>query len=169
MSSSNTPTAIGPGKVVRIHYVLRAESGEVLDSSEASEPLEYLHGAQNIVPGLEQGLLGAQTGAKLRVKVPPEQGYGPRAPDAVHAFPRDAFPKDMPVEAGMSFQAEGEDGHSLPAWVTSVEGDKVMVDFNHPLAGQTLDFEVTIAGMRDATAEELAHGHPHGPGGHHHH
>ena len=82
---SLSPASIGPGKVVRIHYVLRSETGEVLDSSDASEPLEYLHGAQNIVPGLEQGLLGAHPGQKLRVKVPPEGGYGPRAPDAVHA------------------------------------------------------------------------------------
>jgi len=161
--------SIGPGKVVRIHYVLRSETGEVLDSSDASEPLEYLHGAQNIVPGLEQGLLGASTGQKLRVKVPPEGGYGPRAPDAVHAFPRAAFPEGMEVEPGMSLQAEGEDGQSLPVWVLSVEAERVMVDFNHPLAGQTLDFEVTVAGLRDATSEEMAHGHPHGPGGHHHH
>jgi FKBP-type peptidyl-prolyl cis-trans isomerase SlyD len=163
-----TVPTVGPGKVVRIHYVLRSESGEVLDSSDASEPLEYLHGAQNIVPGLEQGLLGAQAGQKLRVKVAPDAGYGPRAPDAVHAFPREAFPEDMPLEAGMSFQAEGEDGQSLPAWVLSVEEERVMVDFNHPLAGQALDFEVTVEALRDATSEEMAHGHPHGPHGHHH-
>ena len=102
--------------------------------------------------GLEIGLLGAQSGQKLRVKVPPEGGYGPRAPDAVHAFPRDAFPEGMQVEAGMSLQAEGEDGQSLPVWVLSVEAERVMVDFNHPLAGQTLDFEVTVAGLRDATS-----------------
>ena len=160
---------VGPGKVVRIHYVLRSESGEVLDSSDASEPLEYLHGAGNIVPGLEEGLLGAAAGQKLRVKVAPEKGYGVRPEDAVHAFPREAFPEGMQVEEGMSFQAEGEDGQSLPVWVLSVEAERVMVDFNHPLAGQTLDFEVTVAGMRDATSEEVAHGHPHGPGGHHHH
>jgi len=166
---SATHSSIGPGKVVRIHYVLRSESGEVLDSSDASEPLEYLHGAQNIVPGLESGLIGASAGQKLRVKVSPEQGYGVRAPDAVHAFTREAFPEGMPVEAGMSFQAEGEDGQALPVWILSVEEERVMVDFNHPLAGQTLDFEVTIEGLRDATSEEMAHGHPHGPGGHHHH
>jgi FKBP-type peptidyl-prolyl cis-trans isomerase SlyD len=166
MSASSA--SVGPGKVVRIHYVLRSETGEVLDSSDASEPLEYLHGAQNIVVGLEEGLLGSCPGQKLRVKVAPEKAYGPRAPDAVHAFPRTAFPEGMQVEEGMSFQAEGEDGQSLPVWVLSVEAERVMVDFNHPLAGQTLDFEVTVAGLRDATSEELAHGHPHGPGGHHH-
>jgi FKBP-type peptidyl-prolyl cis-trans isomerase SlyD len=165
---SLSPASIGPGKVVRIHYILRSDSGEVLDSSDASEPLEYLHGAGNIVLGLEEGLLGASAGQKLRVKVAPEKGYGPRAADAVHAFPRDAFPEGMEVEEGMSFQAEGEDGQSLPVWVLSVESERVMVDFNHPLAGQTLDFEVTVATLRDATSEELAHGHPHGPGGHHH-
>jgi FKBP-type peptidyl-prolyl cis-trans isomerase SlyD len=166
---SVTSANVGPGKVVRIHYILRSDTGEVLDSSDASEPLEYLHGANNIVPGLEAGLVGAAAGQKLRVHVPPEQGYGPRAPDAVHAFPREAFPKDMQVEVGMSFQAEGEDGQSLPVWILSVEEERVMVDFNHPLAGHTLDFEVTVDGVRDATSEELAHGHPHGPGGHQHH
>ncbi|MBK7643181.1 MAG: peptidylprolyl isomerase [Planctomycetes bacterium] len=165
----SAPSSVGPGKVVRIHYTLRGETGEVLDSSDSSEPLEYLHGASNIVVGLEEGLLGATPGQKVRVKVAPEKGYGPRAPDAVHAFPRDAFPADMPIEEGMSFQAEGEDGQSLPVWVLSVEAEQVMVDFNHPLAGHTLDFEVTIDGLRDATSEEIAHGHPHGPGGHHHH
>jgi FKBP-type peptidyl-prolyl cis-trans isomerase SlyD len=165
---TNTSASVGEGKIVRIHYVLRSESGEVLDSSDASAPLEYLHGANNIVPGLEQGLKGAAVGQKLRVRVQPEQGYGVRAPDAVHAFPRDSFPPGMEVEPGMSFQAEGEDGQAMPVWVVSVEEGRVMVDFNHPLAGQVLEFEVTIDGLRDATSEELTHGHPHGPHGHHH-
>lgn len=161
--------SVGPGKIVRIHYVLRGSTGSVIDSSEESEPLEYLHGARNIVPGLEAGLVGATVGQKLRVKVPPEQGYGVRQPGAVHAFPRSSFPEELELEPGMQFGAENDGGEVVTVWIAGVEADRVMVDLNHPLAGETLDFEVTIAGLRAATAEELEHGHPHGPGGHHHH
>lgn len=166
--TASPSSCVGPGKVVRIHYVLRDEAGLVLDSSSEDEPLEYLHGAQNIVEGLESGLIGAAIGQKLRLSVPPERGYGARQPNAVHAFPRSSFPADLEIEPGMEFSAEGQDGGVMTVWITGVEGESVTIDLNHPLAGRTLDFEVTVAGLRDATKEELAHGHPHGPHGHHH-
>jgi FKBP-type peptidyl-prolyl cis-trans isomerase SlyD len=159
---------VGTGMVVRIHYTLRDEGGEVIDSSFQSQPLEYLHGAGNIVAGLESALIGAAVGERRRVSVPPEQGYGIARPDAIHAFPRDAFPAELDLQPGMQFSAEAEDGQVLTVWVHSAEGDQVMIDFNHPLAGKVLDFEVQIEAVRAASDEEIAHGHPHGPHGHHH-
>lgn len=159
---------VGTGMVVRIHYTLRDEGGEVIDSSFQSQPLEYLHGAGNIVAGLESALIGAAVGERRRVSVPPEQGYGMARADAIHAFPRDAFPSELDLQPGMQFSAEAEDGQVLTVWVHSVAGEQVMIDFNHPLAGKVLDFEVQIEAVRAASDEEIAHGHPHGPHGHHH-
>lgn len=161
-------SAVGPGMVVLIHYTLRDPQGEVIDSSMHSHPLEYLHGARNIVVGLENALVGAQVGERKRVKVAPEEGYGLARPDAIHAFPRGAFPAEMELQPGMQFSAEAENGQAMTVWVHSLEGEQVMIDFNHPLAGMELDFEVQIEDVRPATQEEIAHGHPHGPHGHHH-
>jgi FKBP-type peptidyl-prolyl cis-trans isomerase SlyD len=159
---------IADGKVVSIHYTLKDGEGEILDSSEGHDPLLYLHGAGNIVPGLERGLLGRTVGEDLEVIVGPDEGYGDRDPAAIRQVPRDAFPDDVELEAGMQFMAEAPDGDVRPVWIAEVEGDVVTVDFNHPLAGTTLHFAVKVAEIRDATAEETEHGHPHGAGGHHH-
>lgn len=161
-------SAVGPGMVVVIHYTLRDPQGEVIDSSMQSHPLEYLHGAQNIVIGLEKALAGAKVGERKRVKVAPEEGYGIARPDAIHPFPREAFPGEMELQPGMQFSAEAENGQVMTVWVDSVEGEQVMINFNHPLAGMELDFDVQIEDVRPATEEEIAHGHPHGPHGHHH-
>jgi FKBP-type peptidyl-prolyl cis-trans isomerase SlyD len=155
--------------VVSFHYTLTGEDGQVIDSSMGGEPLPYLHGHGNIVPGLERQLLGLAIGAKLNAVVPPSEGYGERDDDRVPVVPRGAFPDDIELETGMQFMAQDQLGRVMPLWVTGVDGDEITVDANHPLAGETLHFEVEIVGMRDATAEELAHGHPHGPEGHHHH
>ncbi len=161
-------SAVGPGMVVLIHYTLRDPQGEVIDSSMQSHPLEYLHGAGNIVVGLEKALTGSKVGERKRVKVAAKEGYGEARPDAIHAFPRGAFPQEMELQPGMQFSAEAENGQVMTVWVHSVEGENVMIDFNHPLAGMELDFEVQIEGVRAASQEEIAHGHPHGPHGHHH-
>ncbi len=159
---------IAEQKVVSIHYTLTDDSGTVIDSSAGSDPLAYLHGFGNIVPGLENALAGKSQGDKMKVSVSPDDGYGARDDRLVQEVPKSAFKGVENVAPGMQFQAQGPQGSRLVV-VTAVGGDTVTVDANHPLAGQTLHFEVEIAEVRDATAEELEHGHVHGPGGHHHH
>jgi FKBP-type peptidyl-prolyl cis-trans isomerase SlyD len=156
---------IDAGKVVAIHYTLRDADGLVLDDSGDGDPLLYLHGAGNIVPGLEDGLTGKDVGDKVKIEVQPEQGYGTYDPEGVQVLGRDDFPDDVEIEVGMHFGAEGPDGDVVPAWVTRVDGDQLTIDLNHPLAGKTLHFEVSIEGVRDATADESRHGHPHEEGG----
>lgn len=163
---SRTPI-VGNGKVVSLHYTLTNQAGDVLDSSEGDAPLEYLHGADNIVQGLEEALTGRAEGERLEVTVPPERGYGLRDENDVQRVPRSAFPPGQ-IEAGMEFVTQDEEGHPIPVWVHSVDENSVTVDLNHPLAGETLHFDVQVAGIRDASAEELEHGHPHGAHGHHH-
>jgi FKBP-type peptidyl-prolyl cis-trans isomerase SlyD len=155
-------------KVVSIHYTLTDNAGTVLDSSSGGHPLAYLHGFGNIIPGLENALEGKATGDKLSVTVEPGEGYGERDEGLVQAVPRTAFKGVKELAPGMQFQAQGPQGTRLVV-VTQVTEDLVTVDANHPLAGQTLHFEVEVSEVRDATSEELEHGHVHGPGGHHHH
>ena len=166
--NTTTPQVIAEGMVVLLHYTLKDDAGEVLDSSHASQPLEYLHGARNIVPGLERGLGGRKVGERLEVSVPPALGYGERRPNGLHSFPREQFPEDFELVPGMAFTAEMENGQTSMVWVSAVREGEVVIDLDHPLAGKTLHFDVTIAGLRAATPEEMQHGHPHGPGGHHH-
>lgn len=158
---------IAEQKVVSIHYTLTDESGTVLDSSSGGDPLAYLHGFGNIVPGLENALSGKAQGEKMKVTVAPEDGYGARDDRLVQEVPKSAFQGVPDVAPGMQFQAQGPQGARLVV-VTAVAGDTVTVDANHPLAGQTLHFDVEVAEVRDATEEELEHGHVHGAGGHHH-
>lgn len=159
---------ISQNSVVSIDYTLTNDEGEVLDSSEGRGVLEYLHGAGNIIPGLERALLGIEVGASLKVTVAPADAYGEHDPAKIQAVPRQALPPGMEVEVGMQLMARGPDGHPFPLWVVRVEDEGILVDGNHPLAGETLHFAVDVRGVRDATAEELQHGHPHGPDGHHH-
>jgi FKBP-type peptidyl-prolyl cis-trans isomerase SlyD len=152
--------------VVLIHYTLKDDSGEVLDSSQGNEPLAYLHGGGNIVQGLEEALEGRAVGDHLTVSVTPEKGYGVHDKSMIQQVPKRAFQTGT-ITAGMRFTAQTEDGPRQVV-VTRVTGDMVTVDGNHPLAGQMLHFEVDITDVRAASAEELAHGHVHGAGGHHH-
>jgi FKBP-type peptidyl-prolyl cis-trans isomerase SlyD len=159
---------IAADTVVSIHYTLKLDNGEVVDTSSGGEPLAYLHGHGNIVPGLESELTGRNVGDEFAVKVSPEEGYGPRDPRGVQVVPRGNFPDEIEIQPGMQFQAQTEDGHQIPLTVAGVEGDKVTVDMNHPLAGQNLHFQIEVTAVRKATDEELEHGHVHGPGGHNH-
>lgn len=156
------------GKVVLMHYVLKNDDGEMLDSSEGQEPLGYLHGGSNIVPGLEKELEGKKKGDKVSAAVAPAEGYGERDTRGVQKVGRDQFPEEAELEPGMQFMAQNEDGSQFPFWVTDIGDDEVTIDMNHPLAGETLHFDVEIVEVRDASEEEVAHGHVHGPGGHHH-
>ncbi len=157
--------AVAHGKVVVIHYTLRNDAGDVLDSSEGMEPLPYLHGGGNIVPGLERQMEGHVVGDEFECEVQPSEGYGERMGDGPQALPRTEFPDDVAIQAGMQFWAETPDGDKFPLWVTAVEGDQVFIDQNHPLAGEVLHFSIKIVDIRDATEEEQGHGHPHGPDG----
>ncbi|HXQ32128.1 MAG TPA: peptidylprolyl isomerase [Steroidobacteraceae bacterium] len=154
--------------VVVIHYTLTNDVGEVLDSSAGGEPLAYIHGGGSIINGLEEALEGKAAGDRLAVVVPAEKAYGSRDARLVEQVPKRAFQGVGEIKAGMRFTAQTEQGVRQVV-VTRVVGDMVTVDGNHPLAGQTLNFDIQIAEVRAATAEELAHGHVHGAGGHHHH
>jgi FKBP-type peptidyl-prolyl cis-trans isomerase SlyD len=156
---------IGAKKAVTINYTLKNDAGEVLDSSEGKEPLTYLHGEGNIVPGLEAALEGKAVGDKVVVALSPEQAYGQRDEKAIRNVPRRKLPKGN-IQVGTRFQMQTEAGVVIGT-VLALRGDYVTVDANHPLAGQTLHFDVSVVEIRDATEEELEHGHVHGPGGHH--
>jgi FKBP-type peptidyl-prolyl cis-trans isomerase SlyD len=156
---------IGAKRAVTIHYTLRDDEGKVLDSSEGREPLTYLHGAGNIVPGLEAALEGKKAGDAIKAKVTPAEGYGERDETNIRNVPLRKLPEGK-VEAGMRLRLKTDVGFMV-ALVTAVRGDYATIDANHPLAGQTLNFEVEVVEVRDATEEELTHGHVHGPGGHH--
>jgi FKBP-type peptidyl-prolyl cis-trans isomerase SlyD len=158
---------IAAHKVVTIDYTLRDDAGNIIDQSDGGE-FAYLHGAHNIIPGLEKALTGRSPGDELTVSIAPEEGYGVRDESRVDVVPRSAFPRDTVIEVGMQFQAQGPQGQAFLITVSEVEGDDITVDGNHPLAGVGLSFEVTVVDVRDATAEELRHGHVHGPGGHAH-
>lgn len=159
---------IAKDSVVSIDYTLRNDDGEILDTSSGREPLTYLHGSGNIIPGLENELTGKVVGDSLYVKVAPENGYGLHDPERVQNVPRTAFPKNMVPQVGMQLMARDPAGNAFPLWIVGVEADSVVVDGNHPLAGQTLHFQVEVKEIRAASEEELSHGHVHGPHGHGH-
>ena len=152
--------------VVSVDYSLHLGDGIVIDQSE-SEPLSYLHGTHQIVPGLEKLLEGMEEGQTGQFVVPPEDGYGPRDAAAVREVPRTAF-GDRELKAGDSFVAVDPEENHVPVRIEKVAGDTVTVDFNHPLAGRTLHFSITVKKVREASPEELSHGHAHGGDGHHH-
>lgn len=153
---------IADNKVVSIHYTLTNTEGNVLDKSDGEQPLVYIHGANNIIPGLEKALTSKAVGDKVNVTIAPEEAYGERNEEMINVVPRSMFGGDMVVEEGMQFQADGNTGPVIVT-VTKIVGDEITVDGNHPLAGETLIFDVEIADIRDATADELSHGHVHGP------
>jgi len=158
---------IEDNKIVVMNYTLTSDDGEVLDQSDDGS-FAYLHGAQNIIPGLENALVGKKAGDKLNVKVAPEDGYGERNAEMVQVVGKEMFESETEIEVGMQFNAEGPEGHPLMITVTAVEGNDITIDGNHPLAGVGLNFDVSIVEVKDASKEEIEHGHVHGPDGHHH-
>jgi FKBP-type peptidyl-prolyl cis-trans isomerase SlyD len=158
---------ISKHKVVSFDYTLTDDAGAVIDSSLGHEPLAYIHGTGFMIPGLEAGMEGRQAGDAFKLTVQPEDAYGVRDDALVKEIERDLFGDVERLEPGMQFQAETEDGIEVVT-VTAVDGDTVTVDGNHPLADLVLNFDIKVVEVRDATPEELDHGHVHGPGGHHH-
>ncbi|HEY6101551.1 MAG TPA: peptidylprolyl isomerase [Anaeromyxobacter sp.] len=159
---------IANGTVVGIDYSLHLGDGQVVDASAPGDPLTYLHGEGQIVPGLETALEGLDVGDTKQVVVAPAQGYGEHDPRGVQEVPRGAFPPGFEPKVGMELTAEGQNGEPVPFAIREVKLDNVVIDLNHPLAGKTLHFDVTVREVRAATPEEITHGHAHGAGGHEH-
>lgn len=159
--------AITQDSVVTLHYTLKDDAGKVLDSSSGGDPLSYLHGHGNLVPGLERELAGKSPGDKLSVKVAPADGYGELNKALIERVPRRALKGVKNLSVGMRLHAHTPQGPQAVT-VTQIVGDMVTLDANHPLAGQNLNFDIEVTDVRAATEEELSHGHVHGPGGHHH-
>ena len=158
---------ISANMVVSIDYTLTDDQGTVIDSSEGRGPLAYIQGIGNIIPGLERALEGKGKGDSLQVKVAPEDGYGERRDDLTQAVPKQMFEGSDEIQVGMQFQTMTEAGPQVVT-VVAIDDENVTVDGNHPLAGENLNFDVTVVEIREASAEELEHGHVHGPGGHDH-
>lgn len=158
---------IGLNKVVTIHYTLKDESGNLLDSTLDSQPFSYLTGHDQIIPKLEEEIDTMLIGGKKNILISADEAYGEYRDDLVHNVKKSNFPDDVDLEIGMQFVTNAPDGTQMPFVIKSINGDDITIDFNHPLAGKNLDFEIELIDVRDATDEELAHGHVHGPNSHH--
>lgn len=152
---------IGNNTVVSVKYTLTNDAGEVLDRSEDSQPMNYLHGAGNIIPGLEKAMVGKGQGDAFQVRVEPAEAYGDVDPEGMKIIERKAFEGVESIEPGMAFEAQAPDGTSKRIFIKKVEGDQVTIDTNHPLAGVPLNFDIEIMSVREATEEERSHGHVH--------
>ncbi len=160
---------IAKNKVVAMNYVLKDENGQVIDSSEGREPLAYIQGTGQIIPGLEKEMEGKKVGDKIQAVIAPENAYGLYMPEMVQEVPLSGFQGEgnEQLQEGMQVRVETNNGPAI-AMVSKIDGDTVTLDMNHPLADKTLHFDVEVMDVRDATEEELAHGHVHGAGGHQH-
>lgn len=158
---------IGANKVVTIHYTLKDESGNQLDTTQGSQPFSYLSGFDQIIPKLEDEINTMLIGGKKNVLIAAEDAYGAYREDLVHYVKKENFPDDVELEIGMQFVTNSPDGTQMPFVIKEIDGENITIDFNHPLAGKNLDFEIELVDVRDATEEELAHGHVHGPHSHH--
>jgi len=159
---------VADNAVVGIEYTLKDSEGEVLDTSEGRGPLAYVHGKGGIIPGLQEALAGHSVGDELEVVVPPEKAYGQRNDQLLNRVPKEAFGGKLEFELGLQFPVQDQNGQMRMVTLVHIEDDAVVLDANHPLAGLELTFQVKIVEVREATAEELEHGHAHGPGGHSH-
>jgi FKBP-type peptidyl-prolyl cis-trans isomerase SlyD len=156
---------VDDGKVVSMHYTLHVD-GKVVDSSEGGEPLQFIQGMGHIIPGLEHELYNMQVGDSKNVTVPAKDGYGENDESAFMDVPRNAFPDNVPLEKGVELELRDQSGHPVYARIEDVTDENIRLNMNHPLAGKELNFDVKIADLRDATDEEVSHGHVHGPGEH---
>jgi FKBP-type peptidyl-prolyl cis-trans isomerase SlyD len=166
METNQKPFTIADDVVVSLDYTLTVD-GELVDASEENEPIVFLQGYQNIIPGLEKELYGLAVGDSREVTVAPKEGYGEIDPQAIMDIPRSQFPKDIELKNGLELSLQQPDGHVLHATVTALAPDTVTLDFNHPLAGKELTFRVTVINLRVASDEEKSHGHVHGQHSHH--
>lgn len=158
---------IASNSIVTLHYTLKDNDGNVIDQSEDGSFL-YLHGAMNIIPGLENALTGKAAGEELSVSVSPEEGYGVKDPERIQEVPKDMFENSEEIKVGVQFHAQGPDDNAVVVTVAEVKDDVVVIDGNHALAGVDLNFDVKIIDVREASEEEISHGHVHGEHGHQH-
>lgn len=147
--------------VVEIHYTLKDADGTVIDSSAGNEPLKYLQGVGNIIPGLEREMLEKAVGDKFTAVIQPEEAYGPQNPELIQTLPRSAFGGVEELEVGMAFRAQSTEGQPIEVEIIDIEGDNVTINGNHPLAGVELHFDIEVVSVREATPEEIDHGHVH--------
>ncbi|MCE5207243.1 MAG: peptidylprolyl isomerase [Chloroflexi bacterium] len=166
MNTKEKPQLVEDDVVVTMRYELTVD-GVVIDSSDNDEPIVFIQGQEDVIPGLEKAIYKMKAGEKKSIHVTPEDGYGEIDPEAFQDVPRDEFPSDIPLEPGVELEMKDEDGETLFATIVSVDKDVVKLDFNEPLAGKDLYFEVEIVDLRQATAEELDHGHVHFDDDHH--
>jgi FKBP-type peptidyl-prolyl cis-trans isomerase SlyD len=160
--------AIAANKVVTMNFVLTDDDGNVLDATDKDGPFSYLSGNNMVLPKLEEAVSGMIIGTKKNLRLEAADAYGVYNEQIVQIVGKENFPKDFELEVGMSYVASNPDGAQMPFVITEVRDEDVTIDFNHPLAGKNLNFDIELLDIRDATSEELAHGHVHGPGGHHH-
>lgn len=161
--------AIEQNKVVTMNFTLTDDHGNVLDSTAQGGPFSYISGKNMVLPKLEEAVNGMLIGSKKNLKLEAKDGYGNYNDDAVQVVGKENFPEDFVLEVGMEYMASNPDGVQMPFTISNVDGEEITVDFNHPLAGKNLNFDIELLNVRDATVEELSHGHVHGSGGHHHH
>jgi FKBP-type peptidyl-prolyl cis-trans isomerase SlyD len=167
MSNESGNIKVSDGMVVDLDYTLRVDN-EVVDTSEGRQPIKFIQGQGYIIDGLEKELYGMKAGEDKQVVIPPERGYGTVNEEAILDVPKDEFPEEIPLQKGTELKVQTQEGETMDARITSVAPDSVRLDFNHPLAGKELHFSVKVNEIREATAEEIAHGHVHGQGGHSH-
>lgn len=161
MNTPKKPAEIADDVVVMLKYVLTVD-GEEVDSADEKDPIAFLQGSGEIIPGLEKALYGMKIGQSKKVTVAPAEGYGDHEPEAMMSVPRSEFPEDIPMEVGIELDVRDEDDEVMSATIVDVTKDEIKLDFNHPLAGKTLHFDITVVDLREATEEELEHGHVHG-------
>jgi FKBP-type peptidyl-prolyl cis-trans isomerase SlyD len=160
---------IGANKVVTMNFTLTDDEGNVLDTTDHGGPFSYLSGSNNILPKLEEAIDSMIIGTKKQISLVSTDAYGNYNEEIVQVVGKENFPEDFELEVGLSYVASNPDGVQMPFVITEVRDEDVTIDFNHPLAGKNLNFNVELLDVRDATQEELSHGHVHGPDGHHHH
>lgn len=167
MNDDSGNIKVSDGMVVDLDYTLKVDN-EVVDTSEGREPIKFIQGRGYIIEGLEKELYGMKAGEDKQVVLPPERGYGTFNEEAIVDVPKDEFPEEIPLQNGTELKVQTQEGETMDARIASVGSDSVQLDFNHPLAGKELHFSVKVNNIREATAEEIAHGHVHGKGGHSH-
>lgn len=161
--------ALQANKVVTFNYILKDDNGALLDSTEKGGPFSFISGNHQILPGLEEAIGNMIIGSKKNIKLAAADAYGEYDENAVQKINRTLFPEEAELEIGMTYFAHSPEGQHLQFVITEMENDDITVNFNHPLAGKNLEFDVELLDVRDATPEEISHGYVHGPGGHHHH
>ena len=160
MNKANNPEKIGNDVIVTLDYTVSV-NGEVIDTSQGHDPIEFIQGRGQIIPGLERELYGMSTGESKEITVSPSDGYGEEDPDAFADIPKQEFPDEIPLKPGVELQLKNQEGEELQAYIYSVGEETIRLNFNHPLAGKELQFLVNVVGLREATTEELEHGHVH--------